>query len=182
MGITSRTGRSKLEASELWTVAHSMPRLGWMTSITGSAEPGAAANDRLSGWPAQEWRSNCAQHASDGMINVNRRKCSKESCGTGRSLGVAGTKTAECCAEHALDGMVDFTSRKCTWRSYGVASTKTVEYCVQHAPDGMVDVKSRKCRTEGCDKWPSYGVKGKTTAEYCAQHAPDEMVNVKSRK
>ena len=79
----------------------------------------------------------CAQHASDGMINVNRRKCKKESCGIGRSLGVAGTKTAECCAGHALDGMVDFTSRKCKWRSYGVASTKTVEYCVNPSGPGL---------------------------------------------
>ena len=47
------------------------------------------------------------------MINVNGRKCINESCGIRRSLGVAGTKTAECHAEHALDKIVDVTSRKC---------------------------------------------------------------------
>ena len=112
------------------------------------------------------------------MINVNRRKCTNESCVIRRSLGVAGTKTAECCAEHALDGMVDFTSRKCKWPWYGVGGTKTVEYCAQHAPDGMVHVKSRKCRTESCRKGPSYGVAGTKISEYCAQHAPDGMVDV----
>ena len=57
VGKTSRTGRSKLEARKLRTAAHSMRQTGWMTSKTESAEPGAAAIDHLSEWPAQEWRS-----------------------------------------------------------------------------------------------------------------------------
>ena len=88
----------------------------------------------------------CEQHASYGMINVNRRKCTNESCGIRRSLGVAGTKTTECRAEHALDGIVDVTSRMCKAEgcgkrpSYGVKGTRIMEYCAQHAPDAHVGI------------------------------------------
>ena len=80
----------------------------------------------------------CAQHASDGMVNVKRRKCRTEGCGKQPSFGVAGTKTAEYCAEHALDGMVDVKRR--SWKTRGcskkpsfrVANSKTVKRCAQH--------------------------------------------------
>ena len=75
----------------------------------------------------------CAQHALDGMVDVDSRKCRTEGCGKRPSHGVAGTKTVEYCAQHALDGMVNVCSRKCRAEgcgkglSYGVAGTKTVE-------------------------------------------------------
>ena len=115
----------------------------------------------------------CSQHAPDGMVNIDSRKCKTEGCGKQSSYGVAGTKTAEFCAQHAVDytqhspdGMVDVYNRKCRTKgwgkgpSYGIAGTKTMEYCAQHALDRMVDVCDKKCRTEGCGKVPSYGVAG----------------------
>ena len=78
----------------------------------------------------------CAQHASDGMVNVESRKCRTEDCGKHPSFGVTGTKTAEYCAQHAPDGMVNVKSRKCKTKDcrkgqlFGVAGTKTAEYCV----------------------------------------------------
>ena len=129
----------------------------------------------------------CAQHATDGMVNVFSRKCKTEGCGKQPSFGVAGTKTSEYCAQHALDG-IDVMNRRCKTEgrgkipSFGVAGTKTGERCAQHALDVMVDVINRKCRTEGCSKMPSFGVAGTNTAEYCAQHAQHGMIDVKNIK
>ena len=71
----------------------------------------------------------CAQHATDGMVDVKSKKCRNEDCGKQPSFGVAGTKTKEYCAQHALDGMVDVESKKCSNEgcgkqpSFGVAGT-----------------------------------------------------------
>ena len=54
----------------------------------------------------------CAQHASDGMVDVVNRKCKTEGCGKLPSFGVIGTRMAEYCAQHAPDGVVDVKSRK----------------------------------------------------------------------
>ena len=61
----------------------------------------------------------CAQHAPDGMIQVNSRACRIEMCGKCASLGVAGTKTAEYGAQDARGGMVNFRSRKCRTEGCG---------------------------------------------------------------
>ena len=69
------------------------------------------------------------QHASDGMVNADKRKCRAEGCGKGPSFEVAGTENMEYCAQHAPDGMVNVKSRKCRTEgcgkqpSYGVAGT-----------------------------------------------------------
>ena len=118
----------------------------------------------------------CAQHAKNGMVNVQSRNCKTEGCGTRPLFGVAGARTAEYCAQHAKYGMVDVQNRKCRTEGYdkhlsfGVAGTKTTKPCAQHAPDGMIYVKSSKCRTESCSKEPSFGVAGSRMAEYCAQN------------
>ena len=115
----------------------------------------------------------CVQHAPDGMVNVDSRKCRTEGCRKQPSFGVAGTKTTEYCAQHAPDGMVNVCSRKSRTEGCGkrplfrVAGMKTAEYCAQHASD----ICSRKFRTGGCGKKPSFGVAATQTAEYCAQHA-----------
>ena len=79
----------------------------------------------------------CAQHAPDGMVNVNSRNCRNESCVKKPSFGVADSKTVEYCAQQATDGIVDVTSRNyCKTEGcgkgplFGLAGTKTVEYCV----------------------------------------------------
>ena len=61
----------------------------------------------------------CAQHASDGMVNVTSRKCRTDDCGKQPSFGVTGTKTMEYCAQHAPDGMVNVKSRKCKTKGCG---------------------------------------------------------------
>ena len=40
-------------------------------------------------------REYCAQHAKDGVINVNIRPCRTEGCRNQLSFGVVGTKTRE---------------------------------------------------------------------------------------
>ena len=133
---------------------------------------------------ACQYYHNWVQHASDGMVNANRRKCRAEGCGKMPSLWVAGTKNVEYCAQHAPDGMINVKSRKCRTEgcgkqpSYGVAGTETADYCCQHAPDGMVDVYSRKCKTEDCGKQPSYGMAAPKTVEYCCQHVQDGIIDV----
>ena len=119
----------------------------------------------------------CAQHASDGMVNVKIRMCRTEGCRKEPFFGVAGTKTAEYCTQHKRDGMVSVNKRKCTTEdcgkisSFGVAGTKTVEYCAQHAPDGMVNVKKRKYKTEGFGMISALGAAGSNTAGHCLQHS-----------
>ncbi|CAM9417625.1 unnamed protein product, partial [Ascophyllum nodosum] len=74
------------------------------------------------------------------MIDVKSgNQCRIEGCGKVLSVGVGGTKTAECCLQHAPDGMVDACSRKCRtggcdmYPSFAVTNTRTTEYCAQHA-------------------------------------------------
>ena len=88
----------------------------------------------------------CAQHATDGMVNVCSRKCRTERCGKKPSFGVADTKKEEYCEQHAWDGMVNICCRKCRTKgcgkkpSFRVAGTKTGDYCAQHALEGLVNV------------------------------------------
>ncbi|CAM9292433.1 unnamed protein product [Ascophyllum nodosum] len=60
------------------------------------------------------------------MVNVSRKKCCIESCGTNLSSGRAGMKMVENCSQHTPDGMVDACSKQCR-----VANTRT-GYCAQH--------------------------------------------------
>ena len=56
----------------------------------------------------------CLQHATDGMVDVKRRKCRTEGCGKRPSFGVANTTTVKYCAQHASPkyGVEDYKERK----------------------------------------------------------------------
>ena len=75
----------------------------------------------------------CRNPASNGLVNVNNRKCRNEDCGKIPLFGVAGAKTAEYCAQHAPDRMVDVKIYKCRTECCGkiplfeVAGTKNAE-------------------------------------------------------
>ena len=120
----------------------------------------------------------CAQHASDGMVDVCKKKCRTKSCGKIPSFGAVGAKTAEYCAQHALDGLFSVSGRNCKIeccgkrQSVGVAGTKIANYCAQHAPDRMTGVKLRKCivkkgKRGACRQKAATVLPNRTATTYC---------------
>ena len=103
--------RLKLKSRKLRTAARSTPRTGCSTSRSESALGCCKwPTFRMAGARMVKF---CAEHESNGMVNVSSSKCRTEVCGKKPSFGMAGTKTAECCIYHAPDGMVDVKNRKC---------------------------------------------------------------------
>ncbi|CBJ28698.1 EsV-1-7 [Ectocarpus siliculosus] len=129
-------------------------------------------------------REFCSQHARDGMVNVNNKRCIQPNCTTIPSFAAAGSKKAEFCSQHAREGMVDVRSRRCSQRgcntqpSLGEAgSSKIPGACKAHASEGMVGLRSKRCARRGCTLRPSYvSGQGNETAEFCGKHANDEIL------
>ncbi|CAM9675420.1 unnamed protein product [Ectocarpus sp. 8 AP-2014] len=130
-------------------------------------------------------REFCSQHARDGMVNVNNKRCIQPNCTTIPSFAAAGSKKAEFCSQHAREGMVDVRSRRCSQRgcntqpSLGEAggSSKIPGACKAHASEGMVGLRSKRCARRGCSLRPSYiSGQGNEKAEFCGKHANDEIL------
>ncbi|CAN0410961.1 unnamed protein product, partial [Ascophyllum nodosum] len=94
----------------------------------------------------------CTQHAPDGLVVVENKKCRTEGCGKRLSFGVV-LHTARA----GSDG--DRKKQKVQSRrlQHDSEGTKMAD-CAQHAPDGMIDSCDRVCSTEVCSKIPSFGV------------------------
>lgn len=143
-------------------------------------------------------REFCAQHAPEGMVNLNslnhnRKQCKHPSCTKQPSYGAKGTTKREFCAQHALDGMVDIHNKRCEHQgcgkgaAYGSAgSGKQRQFCSQHAKDGMINRTylghSKRCGHPGCPTHPSFGIEGSTRREFCAKHAKEGMISHISSK
>ncbi|CAM9902246.1 unnamed protein product [Ectocarpus sp. 13 AM-2016] len=130
-------------------------------------------------------REFCSQHARDGMVNVNNKRCIQPNCTTIPSFAAVGSKKAEFCSQHAREGMVDVRSRRCSQRgcntqpSLGEAggSRKIPGACKAHASETMVGLRSKRCARRGCTLRPSYfSGQGNEKAEFCGKHANDHIL------
>ncbi|CAN0506083.1 unnamed protein product [Ectocarpus sp. 12 AP-2014] len=130
-------------------------------------------------------REFCSQHARDGMVNVNNKRCIQPNCTTIPSFAAVGSKKAEFCSQHAREGMVDVRSRRCSQRgcntqpSLGEAggSSKIPGACKAHASETMVGLRSKRCARRGCTLRPSYmSGQGNEKAEFCGKHANDQIL------
>ncbi|CAM9993932.1 unnamed protein product [Ectocarpus sp. 4 AP-2014] len=130
-------------------------------------------------------REFCSQHARDGMVNVNNKRCIQPNCTTIPSFAAVGSKKAEFCSQHAREGMVDVRSRRCSQRgcntqpSMGEAggSSKIPGACKAHASGTMVGLRSKRCARRGCTLRPSYiSGQGNQKADFCGKHANDQIL------
>ena len=116
------------------------------------------------------------EHAEDGMVNVNVKRCIRGGCMKSPSFNVAGVKTPVLCGQHIKAGMVNILSRCCSHEtctknpSPNFAGIKAAVFCGKHAEEGMVNIHSKRCLHDGCNKHPSFNVLGKQQGS--ARHMP----------
>jgi hypothetical protein len=122
------------------------------------------------------------------MINVKRKTCIYDGCGTRPSYNFAGEKRGIYCDKHKLDDMINIVSKTCiyegcsTQSSYNFAGKKMGLYCVTHKLDDMIDVLSKTCSYEACcSTKPSYNFAGEKLGIYCGTHKLDDMINIVSK-
>ncbi|CAM9633284.1 unnamed protein product [Hapterophycus canaliculatus] len=141
-------------------------------------------------------REFCSQHAKEGMINVNNKRCIQANCTTIPSFAVAGSKKAEFCSQHAREGMIDVRSKRCSQRGCstqpssqqapaaggggsGNSSGKIPgSSCAQQqGNEGFGGLRSKRCGRHGCTLQATYvSSQGNERAEFCAQHANDGIL------
>ena len=105
----------------------------------------------------------CAQHATEGMVDVSKKKCGYQGCSTRANYGVEGTKgrillAARQARHGGLEEQEVRSSRvHLTHPSFGVEGTKKAQLCSQHAREGVVCLAGKRCGHQGCPKQASYG-------------------------
>ncbi len=128
--------------------------------------------------------SYCKQHMSEGMIDLNARKCSVENCNIQPVFGFENER-AERCATHKEENMIDVRSMFCevdsckTRACYGFYGQ---ERCAKHKEEGMVfSFQSQICREEYCNNFCAFGFIGERPVK-CLEHKEDDMINVKNNR
>lgn len=161
---------------------------GLQNIVTPRCRHRFVGNQRCPLWPAfgretDKSPTYCAQHALQGMKNINNPKCKSVGCERWPSFGILGTKTALYCGGHKMEGMVDVVKPRCREGgclhrpSFGWRFEKVPSYCRAHKADGMIDVANPRCTYPDCIRRPSFGVDGQR-ASRCSAHKVDGMVDV----
>lgn len=162
--------------------------LGLQNIVTPRCRHRFVGNQRCPLWPAfgretDKSPTYCAQHALQGMKNINNPKCKSVGCERWPSFGILGTKTALYCGGHKMEGMVDVVKPRCREGgclhrpSFGWRFEKVPSYCRAHKADGMIDVANPRCTFPECIRRPSFGVDGQR-ASRCSAHRLEGMVDV----
>ncbi len=97
----------------------------------------------------------CRIHASDGMINLTKKRCRHNGCMKMPSFGRKFGKATHC-SIHATDDMINVKSKRCQIDdcmkipSYGLMPKKAT-HCRNHASSNMFDVIGKRCEFPMCD-------------------------------
>lgn len=128
--------------------------------------------------------SHCKQHMSEGMIDLNARKCSIEGCNIQPVFGFENER-AERCATHRETSMIDVRGMICEIDDCNIHASFGFygqERCSKHKEEGMyIAFKSLICREENCNKICAFGFIGERPVK-CSEHKEDNMINVISAR
>ena len=132
----------------------------------------------------------CAEHAEDGMINLNVNHCYFSNCLKIASFNYPGERKAISCKEHIKEGMVtcDYNSycevEGCSTRaSFNFKDTKPAIRCSQHKEDGMINIEDSHCIVEGCERLAKHKINFRTKGSitHCWSHVLKERLKLVDR-
>jgi hypothetical protein len=126
----------------------------------------------------------CFKHKLDNMINVYKKTCIHNNCGSLPNYNLPCEKNGIYCAKHKLSGMIDVKHRKCIecciLASFNLKGNQIPLYCLTHKQEGMVNVVNKTCLE--CEVRPTFNIVGQKKGLYCLAHKKEGMVDVKHKK
>jgi hypothetical protein len=126
----------------------------------------------------------CFKHKLDNMINVYKKTCIHDNCGSLPTYNLPCEKNGIYCAKHKLSGMIDVKHRKCIdcgiLPSFNLKGNQIPLYCLTHKKEGMVNVVNNTCLE--CEVRPTFNIVGQKKGLYCLTHKKEGMVDIKHKK